>query len=219
MRARCHVWKIHHTSGGICKRLQWGERGWALEHWWFNPLSTQITSSDSHGKQNTLCASKEVWCSLLADMAKIGKIRRASSQESLQRTEQSTNKQAWRWFRGNMTENYLCMKAEYNDRAQSPSLGREKWLPWGAEFIRHGIGDCTFLTSWHFLLLCYLALAFCLKWTLKSDPQGVRSPTDLNLAFIYHTPLKAKQSETQRLNWKSLKIRHNRVKLCCPRQD
>lgn len=62
------------------QRLQYGERV-GFGALMIQSLSMQITSSDRHDKQNTLCASKTltVWCSLLSNMKKISKIRKNQS--------------------------------------------------------------------------------------------------------------------------------------------
>lgn len=51
------------------------------------------------------------------------------------------------------------------------------------------------------LLLCGLGVFSKIEAEKRSEILGeFGGPTDLNLAFIYHRALKAKQSETQRLN-------------------
>ena len=89
-------------------------------------LSMQITSSDSHDKQNTLWASKTltVWCSFLADMKKIGEIRkkpklhRGNINKGPHRAPTSKCEDV---RRGKTRKNNLHMQAAYKHRATSPS--------------------------------------------------------------------------------------------------
>lgn len=178
-------------------------------------LSMQITSSDSHDKQNTLWASKTltVWCSLLADMKKIGKIRkkpklhRGNINKGPHRAPTSKCEDV---RRGRTRKNNLHMQAAYKHRARSQIACpfrhwmRQTWNRW-------------FVISWPLDISSSSALwpgcfIWNRGWKAISDPRGNSRPSDLNL-HLSQTLERTLKDSTE----KSLKIRHTRGKLCRPR--
>lgn len=138
--------------------------------WWgFRSIDDSISD-----EQNTLCASKEPPPPTDVQFSQIWKDTVVNDQEktkfhcrSLQRTTQGT---FWKEYNRKPPAYRHCRRRQSYSRA--PSLDTEMWfclsLNVNASDMKETI--CNLLTLCHFLLLsCSVALAFCLKWRLKSD--------------------------------------------------
>lgn len=155
------------------QRLQWGERvGFAALM--IQSLSMQITSSHSHNKQNTLCASKQrtVWCSV---QKTTGWIRKIQSLSTGIPTEDKSEQ--WRRLVERIGQKTTKVQKLHHYKGTIRQLPRNPLLK---AFDGHDRKQVV-----HTLLLGVWSAAETEKWSLI---RWEFWPHDLNLRFIYCRP-------------------------------